>query len=230
MESLVFSFTDNFLIECIIRLLLSFLCGFFLGLERKIRRHAVGIRTLVLISVSSTLLSMLSIFMAEIPQVDGDPTRIAAGVITGIGFLGGGAILRQGLNIRGLTTAAIIFTTAAIGLAIGAGLYIPAIVAILIGLLSLYLMDKLERRYFPAEKTKSLQLRFADSDIDEKAIHSLLEEYGLIILDLNINFSVKSGQAELSYLLKTPDELNYASLANKLSKINNLEDFSICDK
>lgn len=230
MEELVFNFTDNFLIECIIRLLIGFLCGFFLGLERKIRRHAVGIRTLVLICVSSTLLSMLSIFMAEIPQVDGDPTRIAAGVITGIGFLGGGAILRQGLNIRGLTTAAIIFTTAAIGLAIGAGLYIPAIVVIVIGLLSLYLMDKLERRYFPAEKTKSLRLNFADSDIDEKAIHSLLEEYGLIILDLNINFSVKNGRAELSYLLKTPDELNYASLANKLSKINNLEDFSICDK
>lgn len=230
MKELMFSFTDNFLIECLIRLLISFLCGFFLGLERKIRRHAVGIRTLVLISVSSSLLSMLSVFMAEIPQVDGDPTRIAAGVITGIGFLGGGAILRQGLNIRGLTTAAIIFATAAIGLAVGAGLYVPAVVALLIGLLSLYLMDKVERRYFPAEKTKSLQLKFADSDIDEKAIHALLEEYGLIILDLNIDYSVKKQQVNLSYLLKTPDDLNYVKLVNKLSKINKLEDFSICDK
>ena len=100
-------------IEYLIRIGLSFACSFVLGLERKSHQHTVGIRTLVLMGLSSCLLSILSIHMAEFPVVKGDPTRIAAGVITGIGFLGGGAILKQGLNIRGLTTAAIIFSTSA---------------------------------------------------------------------------------------------------------------------
>lgn len=104
-------------IDYAIRIGVSFICGFCLGIERKSRQHSVGIRTLVLISISSCLLSILSIYMAESFNVTGDPTRIAAGVASGIGFIGGGAIMRYGLNIRGLTTAAIIFTASAVGLA-----------------------------------------------------------------------------------------------------------------
>lgn len=105
------------LLDYSIRIATSFFCGIILGLERRSKQHAVGIRTLALISISSALLSILSINMASAGNGAGDPTRIAAGVITGIGFIGGGAILRQGLNIRGITTAAIIFTASAIGLA-----------------------------------------------------------------------------------------------------------------
>lgn len=222
--------SNHKIVEYLFRLLIGFICGFLLGFERKSRRHAVGIRTLVLISVSSTLLGILSIFMAENPSVPGDPTRIAAGVVTGIGFIGGGAILRQGLNIRGLTTAAIIFTAAACGLACGAGLYIPTIITIAIALIVLYFMDKLERHLFPAEKTKILHLKFANNDIDEKEIHKLLEEFGFHIFDVSINYSIVLKQIELTYLLKCPDELNHFKLIKKLSKINKLDDFSICDK
>ena len=110
--------TDQLLIYGI-RLIISFLCGLLLGIERKSRQNAVGIRTLVLISVSCCLLSILSVYVAQTYSTDtgkGDPTRIISTVITGIGFIGGGAILKQGLNIRGLTTVAIILTKAAIGL------------------------------------------------------------------------------------------------------------------
>ena len=117
----------NIYIEYTIRLALSFVCSFILGLERKSHQHIVGIRTLVSMGLSCCLLSILSVYMAETPAVEGDPTRIAAGVITGIGFLGGGAILKLGLNIRGLTTAAIIFMTSALGMSFGAGLYFPTI-------------------------------------------------------------------------------------------------------
>lgn len=223
-------FLTNFDIEYLFRIFLSLICGFLLGFERKKHRHVVGIRTLVLICVSSSLLSILSIFMAEVPAVPGDPTRIAAGVITGIGFIGGGAILRQGLNIRGLTTAAIIFATAGIGLSCGAGLYIPTILTLVITLIILFFIDKFERRVFPAEKTKCLHLKFADTDIDEKQIHSILEEYGLVIFDVSVDYSVKKGNVELTYLLKCPDTLNHFKLVNRLSKVNKLEDFSICDK
>ena len=89
------SIMENISVEYLLRIVLALVCGFFLGLERKQHRHAVGIRTLALICVSSALLSILSIFMAETSLAEGDPTRIAAGVVTGIGFLGAGAILRQ---------------------------------------------------------------------------------------------------------------------------------------
>lgn len=224
------SILENISVEYLLRIVLALICGFFLGLERKQHRHAVGIRTLALICVSSALLSILSIFMAENSLAEGDPTRIAAGVVTGIGFLGAGAILRQGLNIRGLTTAAVIFAAAAIGLACGAGLYMPALATLLIALIILFSVDKFERKLFPAEKTKSLTLKFADTQIDEKTIHALLEENGLVIFDVNVEYSVKNSQVILTYLLKSPDDLNHLKLVDKLSKMNKLEDFSICDK
>ena len=137
-----------------VRIAVSFACGFCLGIERKSRQHSVGIRTLVLISISSCLLSILSIYMAEAFNVEGDPTRIAAGVASGIGFIGGGAIMRYGLNIRGLTTAAIIFTASAVGLACGAALYVPALLTMLALAIVLFIMNRLEKKIFPAAKSK----------------------------------------------------------------------------
>ena len=91
---------------CTVRLLLSFVAGCILGLERKFRMQFVGMRTLVLICVSSSLLMMLSVYTVQIAvPLSGDPARIAAQVVSGIGFLGAGAILRHGLNVRGLTSA-----------------------------------------------------------------------------------------------------------------------------
>ena len=104
---------DNFYLDCIVKLGAAFLCGLLLGLERKRRFHSVGMRTLILISVSSMLLGIISYTMADLGAVKGDPTRIAAGVVTGIGFIGGGAIMHLGMNIKGLTSAAIIWAACA---------------------------------------------------------------------------------------------------------------------
>ena len=91
---------------CLVRLLLSFLAGGIMGLERKLRMRFVGIRTLVLICVSSCVIMLLSLYLSTVGN--GDPARLAAQVVSGIGFLGGGAILREGFNVKGLTSAAII--------------------------------------------------------------------------------------------------------------------------
>ena len=99
---------NNIVLIFLMRTLLSVFCGFCLGLERKIKKHPVGIRTLVFLSLSSCLFGMTSITMAKQGIMTGDTTRIAAGVVSGIGFLGAGVIFRQGFNIHGLTTAAII--------------------------------------------------------------------------------------------------------------------------
>lgn len=224
----------NIQAEYAIRIALSFICSFILGLERKSHQHTVGIRTLVLMGISTALLSILSIFMAESPLVKGDPTRIAAGVITGIGFLGGGAILKHGLNIRGLTTAAIIFTTSAIGMSFGAGLYIPSVITFLITILTLFTVDKLEKRFFPAAKTKLVVVQFSASDDVSKIQEDFLQimkNHGLIVHDVNSKFMIKENLIELSYTVKTPDKLDGTKISQEFRKsTENLICFSIADK
>ena len=224
----------NINIEYIIRLVLSFICSFLLGLERKSHQHIVGIRTLVSMGLSCCLLSILSVYMAESPSVKGDPTRIAAGVITGIGFLGGGAILKLGLNIRGLTTAAIIFMTSAIGMSFGAGLYIPTIITFFIILLILLTMDKLEKKIFPAAKTKSVIIQFTTSDSDlnyQDIFIDTMKSYGFIVHDVNPQFHPKDNIMQLSFTVKTPDKLDAVKIAKDFSTKNkNLISFTIIDK
>jgi putative Mg2+ transporter-C (MgtC) family protein len=105
--------------EDILRLLLALAAGGVVGLEREFRDKSAGFRTLIFIAMGSASLTILSSRLA----LDNDPTRIAANIVTGIGFLGAGAILRDGLRITGLTTAATIWLTAALGMAIGGGQY-----------------------------------------------------------------------------------------------------------
>lgn len=212
------------------RLVLSLICGFLLGIERKSRQNAVGIRTLVLICLSCCLLAILSIFIAEnYGSGRGDPTRIASTVVTGIGFIGGGAILKQGLNIRGLTTAAIILITAAIGLSCGAGLYEPALITLALALVVLFTMNRLEKKIFPAVKTKSLHLKLEGSDINQRKIEGILKENGIIINDVNVEYTPKKEQTELIFTVKTPDKLDVLKLSSQLGKIEKLVNFAIND-
>ncbi|MCR5189033.1 MAG: MgtC/SapB family protein [Treponema sp.] len=223
--------TDQLLIYGI-RLIISFSCGLLLGIERKSRQNAVGIRTLGLISVSCCLLAILSIYVAQTFSTDtgrGDPTRVISTVITGIGFIGGGAILKQGLNIRGLTTAAIILTTAAIGLSCGAGLYGPALITLAIALIVLFIMNKVEKLIFPAVKTKLLHISTSTSDVDTKRIEKILKSNGIIINDVNVEYTSKKDMVELIYTVKTPDKLNPLKLSSELVKIGKLSNFTLSD-
>lgn len=209
-----------------IRLLISALCGFLLGIERKIRMNTVGIRTLVLISISSGLLSILSVFVAENFSASGDPTRIASGVVTGIGFIGGGAIVKMGLNIRGVTTAAVTFSAAAVGLCCGAGLYIPAFITLAIALFTLFLMGKIEKKMFPAGQTKFINIEFSEPEVDENSIKQILHSHGFLITDTNVTFS-KIGGLVISYSANTPDTLDTVKFTKDLSELPNFQAFSL---
>ena len=154
--------SGSFYLDSVLKMLASTLAGAILGLERKHRYQIVGMRTLVLISVSSTLLSILSYALTEIQTAKGfdggDPTRIIAGVVSGIGFLGGGAIIHQGMNIKGLTSAAVVWTASAIGLALGAGLYAQSFMVLVIAIFFLLFLEKIESRYFLAGQSKVLHV------------------------------------------------------------------------
>ena len=209
----------NIYIDYIIRLSLSLVCGFCLGLERKIRQHTVGIRTLTLLCVSSCLLTIVSSAIASTGLVKGDPARVAAAVITGIGFLGAGAIVNQGLNIRGLTSAAIIFTSAALGVACGAKLYIPVAVVLLFSFILLLIIGPLERKLFPAEKRKIIKLDFSSNQVDEADARKILTDFGIIIFELNTNYDKELGELSLCYIGKIPENMPTIELTKKLAEL-----------
>ena len=129
--------------ELIQRLCLAALLGAALGFEREWHQKFAGLRTNILIAIGSTLFTVMSIDLAA--SVGGDRTRIAAQIVTGIGFLGAGAIMRTGGGIRGLTTAAMIWVNAAIGVAVGGGEYHVAIITTGVTLFVLILLNPVER-------------------------------------------------------------------------------------
>ena len=130
--------------EELLRIVLAAGLGAAVGLEREVREHEAGLRTHMLVAVGSALFTLVSaygfseFFVQTGPVVPVDPTRIAAQIVTGIGFLGAGAIIRQGMNVRGLTTAATLWAVAAIGLASGAGYYFGAVATTVVVLIALW--------------------------------------------------------------------------------------------
>jgi putative Mg2+ transporter-C (MgtC) family protein len=140
--------------EVLLRLALAAGLGAAVGLERELREREAGLRTHLLVSLGSALFTITSAygfhaFLASGQSVvRADPTRIAAQIVTGIGFLGAGAIIRQGLSVRGLTTAATLWVVAAIGLASGAGYYSAAVTTTVLVLLSLWPLRLLAYRMF----------------------------------------------------------------------------------
>src|SRR5438270_7444577 len=140
--------------EVLGRVALAAALGAVLGLERELRDREAGLRTHLLVSVGSALFTIVSAYgfreflTSGQSVVRADPTRIAAQIVTGIGFLGAGAIIRQGLAIRGLTTAATLWVVAAIGLAAGAGYYSAAVVTTVLVLVSLWPLRILAYRIF----------------------------------------------------------------------------------
>src|SRR5688572_27421702 len=129
--------------DLITRLCLSALLGGILGLEREWRHKDAGLRTNILIAMGSTLFTVMSIDLSA--GSGGDSTRLASGIVTGIGFLGAGAIMRTGAGIKGLTTAAMIWVNAAVGVAVGGGEYRVAIIATVVAVVVLVLLDPVER-------------------------------------------------------------------------------------
>ena len=220
-------FIDNFVLECCFKIFLSAVFGIVFGVERSSRMHAIGIRTLLLITTSCALLGILSYYGAENPaNAVGDPTRIAAGVVTGVGFLGGGVIMHQGFNIKGITTAAIIWAAAALGLSVGYGLYLPSILVFVLMILTLPLFKKIERTYFPASRVKTINLVYSNDDVDIETVKKILASCGIILRDINYSNSFEDDKFKVEIIVNTPAIVDFAALGKKLKKTGELAKFS----
>lgn len=143
--------------EMVARLLLAALLAGIIGLERESRHRAAGLRTHLLVSVGSALIMLISVYgFPGFPLSQRDPSRLAAQVVSGIGFLGAGTILREGVSIRGLTTAASLWVVSGIGLAAGAGFYFGALVTTVVTGLALLYLNRLERFVNPIRPERYL--------------------------------------------------------------------------
>lgn len=134
-------------LEIVVRLVLAILFGGLIGLERESVNKSAGFRTHILVCVGSTLIMLVSldVFSQFQGKANIDPGRIAAQVVSGIGFLGAGTIMREGISVRGLTTAATLWAVAAIGLAVGIGYYFGAVISTGLVFLTLVYLGKVER-------------------------------------------------------------------------------------
>ena len=182
--------------EIIIRLLLGTLLGGIIGFERQAHGRPAGFRTQLLVCVSCVLLMIISEHYYMQSTLDAgyirfDPTRIAAGAMTGIGFLGAGVILKTGFTIQGLTTAACIWIVAVIGLAIGAGQYIAGISGFVITVFSLWALRILEGK-MPQLKFRYVTL-VTDESCGERSVNELFKDKGFKIskMEYEIDFEQK---------------------------------------
>lgn len=158
--------------QIIIRLLVAAGLGLIVGYERERQDHAAGLRTHMILIIGAALAMTLSINLAYytgLANQAGDPARLAAQVVSGIGFLGGGVIFRYGTNVRGLTTAASLWTVTMIGLAVGAGLFLSGITATIILMIILTFLNYIEDRLLPSYNRVHLlvQAAYREGLVDE---------------------------------------------------------------
>src|SRR5579859_1018307 len=163
----------------LVRLLLAAFLGGAIGLERELSRKPAGLRTNMFICFGSAMFTILSDLMVD-PQL-GDHTRIAANIITGIGFIGAGSILHSRGSVQGLTTAATIFVVASIGMAAGGGMYVIALFATIVILLALRILGWLEGRFNLKPLTMTYEVGGERGDEIVAEINRILEEEHLIM-------------------------------------------------
>ncbi|CAN7290441.1 MgtC/SapB family protein [Paenibacillus sp. LjRoot153] len=194
-----------------IRLVLALLLGGLIGFEREVSSHAAGLRTHILVCVGSALVMLLSMygFSAFVNEVNVriDPSRLAAQVISGIGFLGAGTIMFNGRSITGLTTAASLWVVAGIGLAIGAGFYYPAVLACFMVLISLWILNKVEHKYFNGKKVRVLKIQAIDQPGTLGLITTILGKRKIDIKQIKLEESEdgsKSNHVQITFHVTIP--------------------------
>ena len=171
-------------LTAILRIVASLLLGSLIGIERKRKGQMAGVRTFSLISMGACIAMMLSIYVCQetVGLLRGDPSRIAAQVLSGIGFLGAGTIIQMKGSVRGLTTAAGIWIIATIGMAVGCGLYLIAFVATLLVLFVLTILEQIEHRVNVGNEARTIRLKV-------KGIVKSIEPYRDVLALYNIHLS-----------------------------------------
>jgi putative Mg2+ transporter-C (MgtC) family protein len=218
---------DPVYVEIAIRLVAALAVGGLIGLERSYHGRPAGFRTHALVCLSTSLLMLVTVYetrwvpTTSLGRTAMDPTRLAQGIMTGIGFLGAGTIMREGLSVRGLTTAASIWITAAIGILVGIGFYVPAV----LGTLSVFRV--IEAR-MPAQFYAQLVVRFPRANVmPETELHRLLADQGYTVAGLNYRLDADADFFEYRTIVRTKNPKSASRLSEVLIAHASVKEFRL---
>jgi len=208
------------MIEVCIKFVLAVVLGGALGFERELKGHAAGLRTHILVCLGATLMMVVSDYLTQ--NLNASPTvldraRIAAGIITGIGFLGAGAIMNVRNERRGLTTAAMVWLVAAIGIAIGAGFFFPATAATIFALLTVLGLEYIEK-LIPANQKFTLDMRMPKDFATIRQVEDVIREKKFSVATSRITIAEKEEYIDLTFDLKAEKGGSLEVLTTELSE------------
>jgi putative Mg2+ transporter-C (MgtC) family protein len=209
--------------EILVRLAAAAALGGVIGIERELREREAGFRTHMLVAVGAALFTLVSAYawtdfsFSQRSGVTFDPTRIAAQIVTGIGFIGAGAIIRQGLTVRGLTTAATLWMVAAIGMACGAGFYWAAVIATAISLVGLGPLRFVSKQMFDRPYRRELEVELA-ADASAAPVLAALEQLGVSISSFSI--AARGVGRRVACVIELPQDADSAEVALRLGELD----------
>jgi putative Mg2+ transporter-C (MgtC) family protein len=218
--------------EILGRVLAALAAGALIGYERSFHGRPAGFRTHALVCTASSVLMLVTVYESHwmsiaAGRVQIDPTRMAQGIMTGIGFLGAGVIFKEGLTVRGLTTAASIWVTAAIGILIGIGFWFAAILGAATTLVVLSLFRLVEAR-LPSEFYAHHVIRFSrDRVMDESEMRKMIIGYGFSIANLSSRLIEAGQHFEYRMTIKSRDRLAAEALSRHLRGLPEVTEFRI---
>ncbi len=215
------------------RIVAAMLLGALIGLERSYHGRPAGFRTHALVCMASSLLMLVTVYQKEwmteltLDAIRTDPTRMAQGIMTGIGFLGAGVIFKEGLTVRGLTTAASIWMTASIGVLVGIGFWVPAVIGTLLTLLVLGAFRHIENR-LPSEQFAHHHVRFRRTAVmSEPDLMALIKLHGLSVANVHTRLINEGQILEYRMVLRGFDRASLQSLTQALLKLPDVVEFRI---
>lgn len=216
--------TEINLVGAIFKLLLSMILGAIIGLQRHHKGQFAGMRTFALICMGATMAMLVSIFIPQeyMGLKNGDPGRIAAQVVSGIGFLGAGAIIQMKGSVKGLTTAAGIWMTASIGLAIGAGMYIIAVGATLLIMLVLSFAEFYEMTLFGGRESRIIRIKTSAIVNDMEPYRKLLGTYKIHIQNEFIRFNYADNQTIINFVITCHGKTDFVKVFGDIHNLGNI--------
>jgi putative Mg2+ transporter-C (MgtC) family protein len=220
-------------LEMLLRLLAAVGAGAVIGYERSFHGRPAGLRTHVLVCLASSVLMLVTVYEDHWVRIAGearlDPTRMAQGIMTGIGFLGAGVIVKEGMNVRGLTTAASIWITAAIGVLAGAGLYVPMLFSVVLTVLVLAVFRWIEMRV-PTQAYYYFDVKYVrEGNLSEEATRELLGRLGFSVADFSYRLDGTATERSLRHkmTLQTTDRGAASRLARWLEENHTVLEFRL---
>lgn len=216
--------------EICLRLLLGAFLGGVVGYERYTHGRPAGVRTHLLVCMASVLIMVVSVDFHYLTRhypdyIRIDPSRIAAGAITGIGFLGAGVIIRTGFTVQGLTTAACLWIVSAIGLAVGGGFYLPGVITTFFTVIALWFLREVEKK-INKESYRYVDIT-ADSADKEKEIEEILKEARVDIANVNYEYDRAANIFNYMIMISVDDRVDLRGLLGRLGSIPGISKISI---